>query len=387
MKDLRSYWIWLQHGMGFGSATDEVLAAFPSPEEMYSLGEREWRISGAVSPRQADRLCSYSPEESENIVRRCDDNGWTITTTDMPSYPKLLRRLRDVPLVLYSRGDLSALRGKLPIAVVGSRNASEQSMKIAQDFSSELAQAGAVVISGGALGVDSAAHTGALSAGGITVAVLGCGINVPYLMKNEALRNDISKRGALVSEFPPDTPVYKASFPMRNRIISGMTVATVVIQASEHSGSLVTAARAAEQGRDVFAFPGDVTNGDFYGANKLIKDGAKPIFCARDILADYAVLYPSLGIRLDGAAPKQQPVPQKSAIVPAVQQATGSPELPDRMSEYSKGVYSIMSKTPVHVDEIVKTSGFEPNKVFTALTELEICGFIKLLEGKRYIIQ
>lgn len=394
MVDKRVYWIWLQSGVGAGAATDSLLAFCPSPVDFYFLGADEWRISGSLSYTQIKRLENTKLDRAAAIVRQCDNNGWRIVTPDMSDYPQLLKKTRDFPLALFVRGDISCINGSLPIAVVGSRSASLYSMSITSQLCESLARAGATVVSGCAVGVDSAAHAGALQGGGKTVAVLGCGINFPYLMQNEALRNEISKNGAVISEYPPDTPVTKSSFPTRNRIISGMCRGTVIIQAGDKSGSLITAHRAAEQGRDIFAVPGDVTSADYTGVNKLIRDGAKPVFSAYDVLCEYAELYPGIDISkaregfVFNGAKAASPAPA-SARQPA--QTPGKPseppkkrQLPEGAGEDAAKVYKALSEGSLHIDEIVRKTGIGTNKIFTALTELEIYGFIKLLEGKRY---
>jgi len=395
MVDKRAYWIWLQSGVGAGAATDSLLAFCPSPVDFYSLGADEWRMSGSLSYTQINRLVNAQIDRAAAIVRQCDKNGWRIVTPDTADYPQLLLRTRDFPLALYVRGNISCINGGLPIAVVGSRSASLYSMSIASQLCESLASAGATVVSGCALGVDSAAHTGALQGGGKTVAVLGCGINFPYLMQNEALRNDISKNGAVISEYPPDTPVTKSSFPARNRIISGMCRGTVVIQAGDKSGSLITANRAAEQGRDIFAVPGDVTSADYTGVNKLIRDGAKPVFTAYDVLCEYAELYPGIdiskayeGFVFNGEKPTvTAPSSPKRQFIKTTEKPIKTPEkraLPENAGEDAKNVFEALSDGPLHIDEIVRITGIGTNKIFMALTELEIYGFIKLLEGKRY---
>ena len=387
--------------MGTGTVTDSLLSVCRSPEEFYALSPDEWRMSGALTYSQINRLKAADLKSAEIVVRQCDRNNWRIVTPDMSDYPQFLLRTRDCPLVLFVRGDISCINAGLPIAVVGSRSASLQSVSITSQLCTSLAKAGAVVVSGCALGVDSAAHTGALQGGGKTVAVLGCGINFPYLMQNEALRNEISKNGAVISEYTTDTAVMKASFPARNRIISGMCRGTVIIQAGDRSGSLITANRAAEQGRDIFAVPGDVMSPDYSGANKLIRDGAKPVFSAHDVLCEYAELY--AGIDLSKTAETFTFNGATAAVSVPVYTAAGSGAgrrsegtaanrtavkekrtLPDNIGADAVKVYEALGDGPLHIDEIVRTTGIGTNKIFTALTELEIYGFIKLLEGKRY---
>jgi DNA processing protein len=209
-------------------------------------------------------------------------------------YPALLSAIPDPPLVLWVSGDASWL-DKPAIAVVGSRHGSASGLAMARQLGRELAEAGLMVVSGMARGIDGAAHRGALEAGGATVAVLGNGLDVTYPPEHAALAKDIASRGALVSEFPPGTPPLAAHFPLRNRIISGLCRAVVVVEASERSGSLITARAALEQGRDVLAVPGNVASGRYRGGHALIKDGARLVETVGDILEEIA--WPAPGAR------------------------------------------------------------------------------------------
>lgn len=393
MIDKRAFWIWLQSGVGAGAATDALLAFCPSAEDFFALGVDEWKVSGVLTYTQIDRLKKADTGKAAAVVKQCDRNGWSIVTPDMRDYPRLLLKTRDFPLVLFVRGDISCVNDALPIAVVGSRSASLHSMSVASQLCESLSEAGVTVVSGCALGVDSAAHTGAIQGGGRTVAVLGCGINFPYLMQNEVLRREISKKGAVISEYPPETPVTRSSFPARNRIISGMCRGTVVIQAGDKSGSLITANRAAEQGRDIFAVPGDVTSADFTGVNKLIRDGARPVFSARDVLCEYAHLYPDIDISAAGGnfvfngESKAAPFPLKRRTEREVPKPTAVKErrpFPDNIGGDAAKVYESLADGPLHIDEIIRKTEIGANMIFAALTELEIYGFIKLLEGKTY---
>lgn len=412
--DMRAYWVWLQAGLGIRAKTGGIISAFGSPKEMFEAGPTEWRLTGAVTNRQIQRLQSYTPEQAEEIVTRCGKNGWSIITPDCADYPPLLFKLDDFPVVLYVWGDLGCLRGKMAIAVVGTRSASRYSIDVAGRLSASLARAGAVVVSGGALGVDSAAHTGAMYGKGKTVAVLGCGLGADYLMSNYAMRAQIAETGAVISEYTPETQALGQNFPVRNRLISGLSYGTVVIEAGDRSGSLITASYALEQGRDVFAVPGDIINSSYTGTNKLIRDGAKPVFSAVDILEEYAFRYPDLvnldllektlaevpnipeGIRrsknsvtakAESAQINTQPhaAPKQTGMVKTAPKKEKRP-LPDGFGENTKLVYSMLLPEPTHIDDIVRESLLEPNKVFIALTELEIYGFIELISGKRYVL-
>ncbi|HZK39243.1 MAG TPA: DNA-processing protein DprA, partial [Clostridia bacterium] len=363
---------------------------------------------------QIQRLENFTLEQAKRIVRQCAQNAWQIVTPDGEDYPPLLLRLNNFPAVLYTWGDLSCLKDKVSIAVVGSRSASPYSIDVAGRLSASLSRSGAVVVSGGALGVDSAAHTGALYGGGKTVAVLGCGLGARYLMGNHALRTQIAQSGAVISEYPPDTQAIGSNFPIRNRLISGLSYGTVVIEAGVKSGSLITAGYALEQGRDIFAVPGDIINSSYTGTNKLIRDGAKPVFSGADVLEEYAFRYPgalsfdALESSLAEAPSKPggfghsknmptnktrvqvQAGPQKADMADFLRRKSAFKKarrtLPESLDASTHLVYSKILNEPIHIDDIVRAVKLEPAKVITALTELEVYGFIELTSGKRYVL-
>ena len=287
MKCPPEYWIWLQRTLGAGKNLNEFFSYFQNPVALYEAGHSEWINSGVFSEKDAEKLVKFSPSQSYEIMKNCLKNGWDIVTYDDEYYPKRLRELINPPCVLYVNGDKNILKYPVSIGIVGTRDASDYGLNVASALSFSLAAAGAVIVSGGALGVDSASHRGALKAGGKTIAVLGCGLGCSYLSANESLREQIAGNGAVISEFVPHQEPSKTTFPIRNRIIAGMSLGTLVIEAGEKSGSLITAKFALEQGKEVFAVPGDITNSNYFGTNNLIRDGAKSVFSYMDVLEGY----------------------------------------------------------------------------------------------------
>ena len=389
MNERTVYWVWLQQALGAGARVDDLLGAFPTAEALYRSTDLERRLSGVLTAKQLAKLERATLVDAAAIADRCAALGQTIVTPEDDVYPALLRSLPDLPLALYVRGDLSCLRDTLSVAVVGSRDASLYSLGVARSLAGDLARAGAVVVSGCALGVDGAAHEGVLEAGGKTVGVLGCGLDTPYLRSHAALRENVAKSGALLSEYPPGTKALPAHFPLRNRVISGLSAGTVVIEAGEKSGSLITARFAAEQGRDVFGVPGDLTSIHFTGVHALIRDGAKPVFSARDILQEYAWVYDDLQLE---ALSDRLRVPEPTQPSPAAKPAEPK-QVPCRkpptadLSADARTVYDAMGVDALYTDDLVRATKLGPNRVFTALTELEIFGFIQMVEGKRYRIK
>lgn len=234
--------------LGVQSRLEEAIAYFGTARRLYEAGELEWKLAGLFTARQLEKLRSQRLTQAEEILKQCAGNGWLALTPEDPCYPKRLRAIPNFPAALYVWGRMPDLDGRVALAVVGAREASFQGRQIAQGLCKAFAQAGAVVVSGGALGIDSAAHMGALEGGGETVAFLGCGLGARYLMENQYLRESIAAHGAVVSEFPPGTPPGRTTFPVRNRLLSGVSCGTVVIEAGEKSGSLITARCALEQG-------------------------------------------------------------------------------------------------------------------------------------------
>ena len=405
------YWIWLQTALGAGARTDELLAYFETPEQLYLAGSAEWRLSGLLTEKKMEALKRSTPSQTYAIIRECKLKGYEIITPDTALFPERLRNLSNMPLVLYGIGDCTVLNDRVSIGIVGTRNASDYGIQIAQKLSFRLAQSGATIVSGGALGVDSEAHAGAMLAKGRTVAFLGCGLSSNYLKENASLRRAITRYGAVVSEFPPFAEPSKSSFPIRNRLISGVSLGVVVIEAGVKSGSLITAQRALEQGKDVFAVPGDIVRSSFDGANHLIKNGAKPVFSALDVLSEYEFRYPDL-IDFKTASlplseveyinyrkPKKQSESVKGvAEQPAkdVSEKTASPkkrtqkksvdELDDSISLYAKTIYGVLGEEPMHIDDIVRLTNLKMNVVLSSLTELELSGLCELTGGKKYKI-
>lgn len=399
------YWLWLLKCLGSASALEEMLAYFGSARSVYEAGSDEWRISGAMTAGQIQALQKYSPSECGDVLRACWENGWDILTPESIYYPQKLRELRNFPPVLFAQGDKTVLLRSAKIAMVGTRKATAYSLRVATALSEALAAAGMTVVSGGALGIDSAAHRGALQAGGKTVAVLGCGFGTRYLRENAALRCEIAEHGVLLTEFPPFAPASRTTFPLRNRIISGLSLGTVVVEAGEKSGSLITARCAAEQGRDVFAVPGDLLSSAFTGANRLIRDGAKPVFTPQDILEEYAQLYPD-EIAADTAElsfaellqksgcepmrpaemqapPKQKPVRSAAAGQANFPTRPAQSSLPQAASEAAKSVYAVL-ESACHIDEISLKTNLPVAACLAALTELELFGCVTGTQGKKY---
>ncbi len=290
MKD-RLFEIWFALRCGVANREFQVLLEnFGTPYELFNADEAELEAL-PCSRGLKGRLADKSLGEATRIMEYCAANGVGILFWQDEQYPASLRPLRDPPVLLYYKGKLPTLSGRLCISVVGTRRMSEYGKRMAYKIGYELAAAGAVVVSGMALGNDSVATAGAISAGGHTVAVLGSGIDIVYPREHQTLFEEILRHGAVMTEYPPGTPPAKPNFPTRNRIISGLSQGTVVVEGDLRSGSLITARTAIMQGRDIYAFPGNVGETNSAGSNRLISDGAAMVLSARDVLGNYAFLY------------------------------------------------------------------------------------------------
>lgn len=390
------YWIWLLKCFGSAAAIDDIIRYFGSARGLYEAGSTEWRLSGLLTAKQIAALSKWSPSQSGDVLKACRENGWEILTPQSIYYPQRLREIRNFPPVLFLKGDKEVLLRDVKLSIVGTRRASNYGLRVARLLAEALSEAGAVVVSGGALGVDSAAHAGALHAHGKTIAVLGCGLGTDYLRENAGLRKEISRNGALISEFLPFSPASRTTFPLRNRIISALSLGTVVVEAGEKSGSLITARLALEQGRDVFAVPGDIVSSAFTGANKLIHDGAKPVFTPLDILEEYVYTYPeeintvhadrTLGEMLrhgEQSAPHRFSAQGGTAKTAVPNTARPHVPLPESATGTAQSVYAALD-TARHIDELSEKTGLPVSACLSALTELELYGCVRLTEGKKY---
>ena len=335
-----------------GETQRKLLAAFGLPEAIFAAGRLEVR---SVIGDKADLLFDSAPTEAiEHGLAWASQPGQSIITLADGGYPPALLEIADPPSVLYVRGnpDLLHRRG---IAVVGSRNATPQGIQTAESFARHLAAQGLCIVSGLALGIDAAAHRGALAAQGETVAVIGTGADRIYPARNKELAIAIAERGAIVSEFPLGTPAVAYNFPRRNRIISGLARGVLVVEAAPESGSLITARLAAEQGREVFAIPGSIHSPVARGCHKLIKQGAKLVETAQDILEELGNF---------AAAP-----------MPAAAPSAAPDESP---------ILAALGHDPCSLDDLVERTGQSADQLLPELLSLELGGSLAPLPGNRY---
>ena len=390
-------WIRLQSALGAGAALSEIIEYFGSAKALFDAGETEWRMSPVLVPRQIEKLCESTEAQANEVLATCKMNGWQVVPYDDLHYPERLRSIFNPPAVLYVDGELPDIDNSIVIGIVGTRRASDYAVKAADVMSRGIAERGAIVASGGALGVDTAAHNGAMLAGGKTIAVLGCGLGTKYLMENKPLRDAVVKNGALITEFQPFTPASKYTFPIRNRIISGISLGVLVVEASVKSGSLITANYALEQGRDVFALPCSILDPAFAGTNKLIDDGAIVATKPLDLLYPYAEEY---GVKIDEVksvdkimretGDKSANVYGKARDISFDNLHAGRKKREARqkaaaeLSGKTKAVFNALGEEYQSADEISRAAGLSIGEALTALTALEIAGLAASAGGKRY---
>ncbi|MBC7106636.1 MAG: DNA-protecting protein DprA [Firmicutes bacterium] len=353
----RLYWLaWQLLMPGQARRVWEIVGAAGGPRRAWeATAEALAHILGDRG-RAAELAARRGAVDPVGALEHLEAGGLRVLTFADGDYPEQLRTIADPPPALFVRGTLPP---GVYVAIVGTRRASPYGRSVAARLAAGVARAGLVVVSGMARGVDGAAHRGALEAGGRTVAVLGCGPDVVYPREHAGLREEIAASGALVTEFPPGTPPEPWHFPVRNRIISGLSRAVVVVEAGEKSGALITADLALEQGRDVLAVPGHITSPLSRGPNRLIKQGARLVEGPEDVLDE-------LGVGAVGGVPEQRPpVP----LLP-----------PDE-----ERLYGLLGPEPVPLDLLVARSGLTPQAAAAALVYLEMKGLARRLPGPAYL--
>ncbi len=374
-------WLALALVPGVGSTHFvRLLARFRTPGEVLRAGERA--LAEVVRPNLARQITQYADVvDVGDQERRLEASAATLITLDDTLYPWRLGEIYDPPLALFVRGNLLP-EDEFAVAIVGTRRPTPYGLRMAEKLGRELAARGVTVVSGLASGIDSAAHRGALEAGGRTIAVLGNGVDVVYPRENRELTEQIIAQGAVVSQFPMGWEPNKGHFPRRNRVISGMTLGTVVVQAPRESGALITAHAAAEQGREVFAVPGEATIASSQGPHSLIREGAKLVESAEDIL-----------VELNLPAHQRQPVPAVSAVsarvsatpaksAPAPVQRPIAPQAP--VTESEREVLAVLSADGSFVDEIAAACRVSIAEALSTLTFLELKGLVRQFSGKRF---
>ena len=381
------FWLWLTELPGLTNQTRlALLRHFPTPEDVYYADPAEVLLTEGITREQAELLEDKDCAAAERVLADCGELGLHIVTISDAAYPNRLRNIFDPPCLLYVRGRLPAFDDEAAVAVVGTRDCTPYGVSCAEKLGFGLAAGGALVVSGLARGIDSAALRGALRAGGTVTAVLGNGLDVVYPRENRYLYEDIAASGALLSEYPPGTPPEGRHFPVRNRIMSGLSLATLVVEAPERSGALITAGTALEQGRDVFAVPGPIDAPASVGCNRLIRDGAGLVTDAWDILAAYAPRFPE---KLHREGAREEP----AVLGYQARQRTEPKEVPPSLSLSNNDLsltddqirlLRTLTEEPMLVDDLIEETEIPTRRVLSALTVLEIEHLVTQHPGKRY---
>lgn len=326
-----------------------------------------------IDVKDADKMLnSLTTEEIYKIIDDCTKKNIDVITPEDDKYPERLRNITNMPIVLYIKGEFPEIDEEPIISIVGPRKTSDFGKKAAFSLSRRLARSGMIVASGGALGVDTCAHKGALSCNGKTIAVLGCGICYDYLPENRQMREDITNNGCVISEHPPYAATTKYAFPVRNRIVAALSLGTVVIEAGSKSGALITARLANEQGRDVFVIPGNPTLDEYKGSNALLRDGALPLLDTSDIFNQYIFRFPEK-INIKRAFEEENTKKSKNL----------QKKLQLGLSKEAEMVYNSLDNQKFTADDLLAL-GLDDDMLISALTELEIEGLIKAFPGGVY---
>lgn len=368
-NDEQLYWLALQLTPGLGARkSSQLLQHFQSPRAIFRASLSELEGLGIASSTAQSLLSGCTFDDAATQQQRMLGQNVTMIPMLDPHYPPRLRAIFDPPPVLFCRGRIELLDSVM-IGVVGTRKPTAYGVAATDRLSRDLAQKGITIASGMARGIDTASHKAALSVGGNTVAVLGCGVDQVYPAENRKLAAEIAEKGLLLSEFPMGTPAYPQNFPIRNRVVSGLSAGVMVVEGAQYSGSAITARLAIEQGRELFAVPGNITSKMSWAPNLLIKQGAKLVQDAEDVLSDLP-------------ATDRRRLHQAAQAGP--QQASLSPELESASAHSVLGVLSLAD--PMHIDTLMENlPQYSSSEVIAALFELEMAGLVRQLPGKHFL--
>jgi DNA processing protein len=376
------HWLALKLIPGLGTRTSgKLLERFRTPQAVFRASPTELEtagVSGAVAQSIASG-CTF--EDAASQQEKAVEAGAIVVTFGDPRYPQPLREIFDPPLLLFARGRVELLQS-LMLAVVGTRRATPYGLAASERLSADLAHAGLTIVSGMARGIDSAAHKGALAVGGDTVAVLGCGVDVVYPSENRKLAATLAERGLIVSEFPMGTTAFPQNFPIRNRIISGMSAGVLVVEGAQYSGSAITAKLAIDQGREVFAVPGNITSKLSWGPNLLIKQGARLVQDWNDVVSELPV--ESRRHLIDRS---RQRILAEGGETPQGGQTSLLSGAPPEMNAVARRALEVLQvDVAVHLDDLLeKVEDTSSSEIIAALFELEMLGLVKQLPGKNFV--
>ncbi len=395
------HWIWFSQLAKLGSHQKLLLLErFRDPEDIYYTQPEALAQLEGMTREAADALEDRDLSKAQAILQRCMEKNISILTFGDAAYPSRLKNIEDPPMVLYYMGTLPDWEGLPVIGAVGTRKASAYGMHMARTLCAQIVSCGALLASGGAEGIDTMSMLGALDAGGKVIGVLAGGLDKPYPVCNKSMFAQTARQGCLLSEYPPGTPSYKWNFPARNRIISGISNGVLVVEAPEISGALITARRAAEQGREIFVVPANADVASSAGSNQLLRQQAIPVWDGWDVVREYDALYPgklhkARNVPFSGEKVAQTPmIPQKqtkeSAQPPKKTIDNGKKStysvLDDReasLDPEEQTVLDCLTREPRNVDEVIAQTGLSSGRVLSILTKLTLKGKVRNHPGKR----
>ncbi len=396
------YWVWLSRLPNIGAAAAGVLLnRFGTPKDIWLLRPAQLQQASALTPRMAAALSNKDLSQAEEIIDKCGSLGIDILTRQDSQYPERLINIQDPPVVLYTKGQMIPFDSEVVVAIIGSRECSKYGISTARALGASLARSGVVVLSGFARGIDTQAAWGSLLEGGRTVGVLGCGLDVVYPKENRELYSRAVQTGMLISEYPPGTLPLAQNFPVRNRLMSGLSLAVAVVEARQKSGTMITVARALEQGKDVFAVPGDVGRPGSEGTNQLLRDGAYVLTSAEEILSLYRWRYPGrlkdgniVALRAENVKEPEdgqglQKVSESTAIHDKKEidniihkDYIDLKDEPEAYTNTEKALLNALAGGPMHANDIAECTQLKIQQVLAALTVLEMGGAVRQLAGK-----
>ena len=416
------HWIWLAHRPDLTDREKVALVQyFSDPEDIYFADSGALDQVEGLTKEAKEALADKNLIPAEEILDTCRREKLHILTYRDAAYPARLKNISDPPVLLYYKGSLPDFDGSPVIGIVGTRKASAYGLQTAKRMGYQIGRSGGIVVSGMAYGIDGMAMAGALTAGQMTVGVLGCGADMVYPPSNRSLFADVERYGCILSEFPPGTPPLKWNFPKRNRLISGLSCGVLVVEAPEKSGALITARQAADQGRDVFVVPGNIDIPSFVGSNRLLRDGAIAVGSGWDVLSEYEAQYPDK-IHKDTSPVHQSAYPdevekvlsQKEKPLKKVAQKLRLPvekekpagesdkkvidkgpaapyidlnDILPKLSEEERTIVTALKDGQRLVDDVIAETGLTTGKMLACMTMLELKGVIRRLPGKYIILK
>ena len=381
-RDEELYWLALKLIPGLGTRNSgKLLSRFKTPQAVFRASRTELEMAGASGAVAQSIASGCTFEDAAAQHEKMVQAGAVLVTTGDARYPRPLREIFDPPILLFARGRLELLDTHM-LGVVGTRRPTPYGVAVAERLSGDLAHAGLTIVSGMARGIDTAAHRGTLAAGGSTIAVLGCGVDVVYPSENRKLAGEIASKGLIISEFPMGATAFPQNFPVRNRIISGMSLGVLVVEGAQYSGSAITAKLAMDQGREVFAVPGNITSKLSWGPNLLIKQGARLVQDWNDVVSELPA--ESRRHLIDRA---RQKILAEGDATP---EPGGASVLGDPQSELGhaarRAIGALQVDAATHLDDLLEKLGdISASELIAALFELEMMGLVKQLPGKNFV--